>query len=46
MENQMSKGRLLLTLFLQMLKIGLFAFGGGYTIIALLVIALLLYILI
>ena len=36
MENRMSRGRLLLTLFLQMLKIGLFAFGGGYTIIALL----------
>lgn len=35
MEN-MKKGRLMLTLVLQMLKIGLFAFGGGYTIIALL----------
>ena len=36
MEKQMSKGRLMLTLFLQMFKIGAFAFGGGYTIIALL----------
>ena len=36
MEPNMKKGRLLLTLFLQLLKIGLFAFGGGYTIIALL----------
>lgn len=36
MEKEMSKGRLMLTLFFQMLKIGLFAFGGGYTIIALL----------
>lgn len=35
MEN-VKKGRLMLTLVLQMLKIGLFAFGGGYTIIALL----------
>ena len=32
----MKKGRLLLTLFLQLFKIGAFAFGGGYTIIALL----------
>lgn len=36
MEKQMNKGRLILTLLLQMFKIGLFAFGGGYTIIALL----------
>lgn len=35
MENT-KKGRILLTMLLQMLKIGLFAFGGGYTIIALL----------
>ena len=36
MEPKMSKGRLMLTLFFQLFKIGLFAFGGGYTIIALL----------
>ena len=36
MEKEMSRGRLMLTLFLQLFKIGAFAFGGGYTIIALL----------
>ncbi len=36
MEKKYSKARLMLILFLQMFKIGAFAFGGGYTIIALL----------
>ena len=36
MEKKYSKPMLMLILFLQMFKIGAFAFGGGYTIIALL----------
>lgn len=34
--EQKSKGKLLLTLFLSMLKIGAFTFGGGYAMISLL----------
>lgn len=36
MKTNSKRSRLLVTLFLSMLKIGLFAFGGGYTMIALL----------